>query len=208
MELIKEYVYSISEENRNNIGVPTYITPWRDHEESQGQIHGASENTDEIASDRDLQGHNEAGSGSRPSGTTTKRGADLRPARPRRSEEQIAVGDTNGEARSGSQPARLQRGPRANRGLTRPAADHAQPDHKLFEYKVGQEATLQWCQGTVVKLLKENDCFFIVEVGRNKEFLSDGDQKKSWEKLLRTKWNPEKPGDGAWRQDLRHKLLK
>ncbi len=79
---------------------------------------------------------------------------------------------------------------------------------KLFEYKVGQEATLQWCQGTVVKLLKEKDYFFIGEVEWNKECLSDGDQKKSQEKLLRTKWNPEKPGNGAWRQDLRHKLLK
>ena len=79
---------------------------------------------------------------------------------------------------------------------------------KLFEYKVGQEATLQWCQGTVVKVLKENDRFYIVEVEWDKECLSDGDQKKSWEKLLSTKWNPEKPGNGVWRQDLRHKLLK
>ena len=79
---------------------------------------------------------------------------------------------------------------------------------KLFEYKVGQEASLQWCQGTVVKILKEKeDCFFIVEVEWDKECVSDGDQNKSREKLLKTKWNPEKPGDGAWRQDLRHKLL-
>ncbi len=59
----------------------------------------------------------------------------------------------------------------------------------------------------MVKLLKENDCFFIVEVGWNIECLSDGDQKKSREKLLRTKWNLEKPGNGAWWQDLCHKCL-
>ena len=80
---------------------------------------------------------------------------------------------------------------------------------KLFEYKLGQEATLQWCQGTVVNIVKEKeDTFVVVEVEWNKQCLEKGDPKKSREKLMKTKWNPDKPVDGAWRQDLRHKIFK
>ena len=80
---------------------------------------------------------------------------------------------------------------------------------KLFEYKVGQEVTLQWCQGTVVKIIKEKiDAHIVVEVEWDKDYLTDGDPNKSREKLMRTKWNPNQPVDGAWREDLRHKILK
>ena len=55
---------------------------------------------------------------------------------------------------------------------------------------------------------RKREYFFGAEVEWNKQCLEKGDPKKSWEKLMKTKWNPDKPVDGAWRQDLRHKIFK
>ena len=80
---------------------------------------------------------------------------------------------------------------------------------KLFEYKVGDQLTLQWCQGKVKKFLSERkDTHIIVQIEWNNKCLRDGDPKISREKLTRTAWNPKKQAAGAWRQDLYHKILK
>ncbi len=42
----------------------------------------------------------------------------------------------------------------------------------------------------------------------NAKYVYAGESDKLVEKLLRMKFNPKKPGLGAWRQDLRHLQLK
>ena len=80
---------------------------------------------------------------------------------------------------------------------------------KLFEYKVEDQLTLQWCQGKVTKFIREKEgTHIIVEVRWNEKCLRDGDPRSTREKLARTKWNPKTQVAGAWRQDLYHKLLK
>ena len=79
---------------------------------------------------------------------------------------------------------------------------------KLFEYKEGDEYVLQWCQGTVKKLIREKaDTHVIVEVEWEDNCLKEGDPKTTREKLSQTKWNPEQPGEGAWREDLHDKII-
>ena len=80
---------------------------------------------------------------------------------------------------------------------------------KLFEYKEGEECALQWCQGTVTKFIREKDnSHVIVEVEWDSASLSEGDPTTTKEKLLRTQWNPQRPKDGSWRENLHHKIMK
>ena len=80
---------------------------------------------------------------------------------------------------------------------------------KLFEYKVDDQLTMQWCQGKVTTFIREKEgTHIIVEVRWNEKCLRDGDPRSTREKLARTKWTPKIQVAGAWRQDLYHKLLK
>ena len=77
---------------------------------------------------------------------------------------------------------------------------------KLFEY---DDDELQWCQGKVTGFISESkNKHVIVKVKWNKECLKEGDPEITREKLIRTKWNPETQMDGAWREDLYHKIVK
>ena len=79
----------------------------------------------------------------------------------------------------------------------------------LFEYQDTDGPVLQWCQGEVVEFLSEKDNTHVnVRVKWNENCLKPGDPNITKQKLMRTKWNPDKPGNGAWREDLYHKLLK
>jgi len=79
---------------------------------------------------------------------------------------------------------------------------------KLFEYKEEDEYVLQWCQGNVTKFISEKEeKHVIVEVKWNGDCLSENDPRSTREILMRTKWNPNKPADGAWREDLHDKIL-
>jgi hypothetical protein len=78
----------------------------------------------------------------------------------------------------------------------------------LFEYKDENGPTLQWCQGEVTEIVSESkNKHVIVKIEWKDEYLSEGDQKVTRQKLLRTKWNTDKPTDGTWREDLYHKVL-
>ena len=80
---------------------------------------------------------------------------------------------------------------------------------KLFEYKVGDDYALQWCQGKVIEYISQSkNKHVIVKVEWNKDCLREGDPKITREKLIRSNWNPEVPADGAWREDLYHKIVK
>jgi len=80
---------------------------------------------------------------------------------------------------------------------------------KLFEYKDGDENVLQWCQGTVKKLVREKEnSHMIVEVEWNSDCLGEGDPTTTKEKLSQSQWNPDRSINGGWREDLHHKILK
>ena len=77
-----------------------------------------------------------------------------------------------------------------------------------FEFDDVTGPVLEWCQGTVVRLIKykEDQNHLKMEVRWDEECLREGDMKLSVEKCLKSKWNPEKHTKGAWREDL-HQLV-
>ena len=81
---------------------------------------------------------------------------------------------------------------------------------KLFRYtdKETGEVDMIWCNGIVTKVLQSNDDVVKAEIKWDAKYVDAGESGKSVEKLIRTKFNPKKPGLGAWRQDLRHLQLK
>jgi len=65
---------------------------------------------------------------------------------------------------------------------------------------------LQWCQGTVMKLLKEAQTFVFVQIKWDKKCLRlrEGDNATTCDKLMKSKWNSNKHQQGTWREDLHH----
>ena len=57
-----------------------------------------------------------------------------------------------------------------------------------------------WSQGTITKVFRINRNEAVVNIKWNEEHMEDYEVTK--EKLLRSKWNPNKPSDRAWREDL------
>mgnify|MGYP006922977555 FL=1 len=79
---------------------------------------------------------------------------------------------------------------------------------KLFEYPEEGELKLIWCPGTVLKVIKRDDKLIKADIEWDPEFIGEGEATESTELLKKHLWNPSKPKEGAWRQDLRHKLRK
>ena len=65
---------------------------------------------------------------------------------------------------------------------------------------------LQWCQGTVVKLINDKEKYtsIIVKVKWNTEAVRSVDKEIARVKLIKKGRNPEEHGDGVWREDLIH----
>ena len=55
-----------------------------------------------------------------------------------------------------------------------------------------------WCHGTVKKVINEKNQ--IVEIEWHEDFVEEGQSRRTKEKLFPAKWNPERPGKGAWRE--------
>ena len=72
-----------------------------------------------------------------------------------------------------------------------------------FDYTEGGESILQWCQGTVTKMLKEDKYNMTMEIKWDEKFVEKG-QSKTRERVLKSAWNPETHKDRAWREDLHH----
>ena len=79
---------------------------------------------------------------------------------------------------------------------------------KLFEYPEEGELKLIWCPGKVLKVIKKDDKLIKADIEWDPEFIGEGEATESTELLKKYLWNPSKPKEGAWRQDLRHKLQK
>ena len=79
---------------------------------------------------------------------------------------------------------------------------------KLFEYPEEGELVLIWCPGIVSKVIKKDDNLITADIEWDPDFIEQGEATESTELLKKHIWNPSKPKEGAWRQDLRHKLQK
>jgi hypothetical protein len=73
-----------------------------------------------------------------------------------------------------------------------------------FSYGDKDSEILQWCQGTVVRVLKEDKNFVILEIKWDKECLREGDREITWDKLMRSEWNSNEHQQGTWRENLHH----
>jgi len=66
------------------------------------------------------------------------------------------------------------------------------------------ENILQWCQGIVMKILKEAQTFVIVQIKWDTKCLGEGDNETTRNKLMKSKWNSNEHQQGTWREDLHH----
>ena len=73
-----------------------------------------------------------------------------------------------------------------------------------FAYGDEDGEVLQWCQGTVLKILREEKTSVTVEIKWDKECLREGDREVSRDKLMRSKWNSNEHEQGTWRENLHH----
>ena len=68
-----------------------------------------------------------------------------------------------------------------------------------------------WSQGEVIEVkritVNEKKNEVVVIVKWDEEHVQD-DEESTKEVLLKSKWNPSKPGARAWREDLHHKIMK
>ena len=79
----------------------------------------------------------------------------------------------------------------------------------LFEYEDDDESTLMWCQSKIVDFIREvKDKHVFVKIEWDDKYVRDGDSNKvTKNQLKKTKWNPNIPVGGAWREDLYHKVM-
>ena len=79
----------------------------------------------------------------------------------------------------------------------------------LFEYEDDDGSILVWCQGKVVDFIREStDKHVFVKIEWSDKCVNEGDLKITKNQLKKTKWNPNVPVGGAWREDLNHKLMR
>ena len=69
----------------------------------------------------------------------------------------------------------------------------------LFQYDNEDGTTyVNWCNGVIISILNEKS--YYVKVRWNQECLGQGEPNITKEKLLASKWNPNKATKGAWRE--------
>ncbi len=73
-----------------------------------------------------------------------------------------------------------------------------------FAYGDEDGEILKWCQGTVLRKLREERTYVTEEIKWDKECLREGDREVSQDKLMRLNWNSNKHKQGTWRENLHH----
>ena len=73
-----------------------------------------------------------------------------------------------------------------------------------FSYGDDDGEILQWCDGTVMKILKEAQTFVIVQIKWDKKCLRERDNETTRNKLMKSKWNFNEHQQGTWREDVHH----
>jgi hypothetical protein len=66
-----------------------------------------------------------------------------------------------------------------------------------FAYGDKDGEVLQWCQGTVLKILREEKTSVTVEIKGDKECLREEIGEVSQDKLMRSKWNSKEHEQGT-----------
>lgn len=75
----------------------------------------------------------------------------------------------------------------------------------LFSYPEEDGNVNIWSKGTVIELIKSDPNYQIVKIKWDDEYIAGGPAITK-EKLMKTGWNPDKPKERAWREDLWHKI--
>ncbi len=73
-----------------------------------------------------------------------------------------------------------------------------------FSYGDEDGEILQWCQGIVIRILREETTYVTVKIKWDKECLREGDREESQDKLMRSMWNSNKHKQGTWQENLHH----
>ncbi len=73
-----------------------------------------------------------------------------------------------------------------------------------FSYGDEDGEILQWCQGTVIRILREEATYVTVKIKWDKECLREGDREELQDKLMQSKWNSNKHKQGTWQENLHH----
>jgi hypothetical protein len=73
-----------------------------------------------------------------------------------------------------------------------------------FTYGDEDGEILQWCQGTVIRILREERTYVTVEIKWDKECMRERDREISQDKLMWLKWNSNEHVQGTWQEDLHH----
>ena len=76
----------------------------------------------------------------------------------------------------------------------------------LFGVTEQGEDLLVWCQGKVIKCVREYSCGKKLKVRIEWDDKCPG-AKQTQELLKMSDWNPQRQTEGAWREDLHHKIL-
>jgi hypothetical protein len=94
---------------------------------------------------------------------------------------------------------------RYSKGVRQPIR-FGRDDLKLIcaSYGNEDEKILQRCQGTVIRLLREERTYVTVEIKWDKECLREGDREVSQDKLMRSKWISNEHKQGTWGENLYH----
>ena len=78
---------------------------------------------------------------------------------------------------------------------------------KLFVYPEDEEDKLIWVAGVVTEVLSRSGEKILASIKWDEDMIGEGESDESDEQLLKSKWNPDTPKPGAWRQDLRHLMI-
>ena len=67
---------------------------------------------------------------------------------------------------------------------------------------------MTWVPGVVKSIDEVEETVVKATIKWDSTCIGEGESDESVEKLKKYKWNPDKPDDGAWREDLRHLMRK
>ena len=73
-----------------------------------------------------------------------------------------------------------------------------------FEMTDVGETILQWCQGTVIELVKEKETLKYMDLQIRWNEDEQGNSITTVQRLKESSWNTETHKNGTWRENLRH----
>ena len=74
----------------------------------------------------------------------------------------------------------------------------------VFEITDVGETILQWCQGTVIELVKDKETLKYLDLKIIWNEDEQGNSITAFQRLKESSWNTETHKNGTWRENLRH----